>query len=241
MKHQDFTRPFLVKHIGRLVREKAEDLLSCDVTSQETEQELYKVIPMLQMFANRYTTFGKSQVKRQGLPLENYLSTKAPVHFMATEAEAVEEAIVCPELGLKGNIDMIAKAATGMFHPERFMGIELKTSHRQTIRSEHTAQLLLYILMMQTRHGQEIAASSGVLLYLNNEDLRALHIEFDLRNAKDLLSVRNEVAIGQVLAGSSRDDTEPVDTDSTGTGCLKRCVSYFTFTAERLLIHFLFL
>jgi hypothetical protein len=79
--------------------------------------------------------------------------------------------------------------------------------------------------MMQARHGQDIAANSGALLYLNNGDLRALHILFDLRNAKDLLSVRNQVAIGHVLAGSSRDDIEPVRVDLARIDGWKRCVS----------------
>ena len=103
------------------------------------------------------------------------------------------------------------------------MGMELKTGHSQRPHSAHMAQLALYTVMLRVRHGtaavdagvvpasvtspgcpedagsratavNDGASAGGVLLYLNREGHRALHVAPAAGEIKSLLGQRNAVA-----------------------------------------------
>jgi hypothetical protein len=126
--------------------------------------------------------------------------------------ESIEEPAISPELGLKGNIDMIVNAVTanqGMSPKMSLFGVELKTGHNQATQGAHMAQLVLYILMLKTRYGSKISEAgqvgqSGMLLYLNNEGVRAVNILPVISELKTLLAQRNQVAIEQTWASRPR-------------------------------------
>lgn len=100
----------------------------------------------------------------------------------------------------------------GVVISESLMGIELKTGHNQKTQNAHMAQLAMYILMMQTRYGSTKLSStkdfgateSGILLYMNNESLRAVHIKPMLSEIKSLIGQRNVVAIEQIRSSKPR-------------------------------------
>lgn len=68
----------------------------------------------------------------------------------------IEENIWCPELGVKGKVDVSIKS-NGFVFP-----LELKTG-RASMSLEHRGQVILYIMMM-AKLGYKI--NSGLLLYL---------------------------------------------------------------------------
>ena len=225
MKEHDFSLETASRLVDKLVKENAEGLLSCNVSSREAVDEVIKVLPQLQRFANEYTEFGQVKGPRsigQAASLESQ-DAAAPTRFIAKAAEAIEEPVISPELGLKGNVDMLVQALTGTATMDpsssgeqlqtstALMGIELKTGHNQRPQNEHMAQLALYILMMQSRYGTIGstsnalgAAESGVLLYMNNEAIRAVQIAPMLSEMKSLIGQRNVVAIEQLRASRPR-------------------------------------
>ncbi len=130
------------------------------------------------------------------------------------------EAVVCPELGMKGNLDVTVSATTSTLPhgnitagpPQTsLMSIELKTGHNQNPQSAHMAQLALYTMMLRVRRGPSRpsttpssqplnreatlgAGESGMLLYLNHENYRASHVSPMLNEIKSLIGQRNLVA-----------------------------------------------
>lgn len=68
----------------------------------------------------------------------------------------IEENIWCPELGLKGKVDITVQSKVAT------IPIELKTG-RSSMSLEHRGQVMLYLLMMNSYHYN---VSSGLLLYL---------------------------------------------------------------------------
>jgi hypothetical protein len=159
------------------------------------------------------------------------------VDICAERVHATEEFAVSTELGLKGYIDVTVEVSSRPAHgildymktitPIRsLMGIELKTGHNQTPQHAHMAQLVLYTIALRTRYGSQIennytqgeefdrAGKGGMLLYLNQAGLNAVHISPDVSELKSLLSQRNVVAAELKRAAAPRgivieyDDTE---------------------------------
>jgi hypothetical protein len=89
------------------------------------------------------------------------------------------------------------------------VAIELKTGHNQNAQHAHMAQLSLYTIMLRARYGSvrvdstgrldsctgQIGASeSGILLYLNYQSHKAIHISPSIGEIKSLINQRNVVA-----------------------------------------------
>ena len=135
--------------------------------------------------------------------------------FSINEVYSTEEFTMCPELGLKGYVDATVEAQTKLkssgILTTSLMPVELKTGHSQTLKSNHSAQLAVYTMLLRSRHGTSSgistkngvadgAASSGMLLYLNDKSFNAIHIKPTLCDAKHLLGQRNEVACDSLRA-----------------------------------------
>lgn len=223
MRAKDFTLATATNHIETIIRQNAEGLLACKTTSRDAEQELLRFLPQLQRFASEYTEFGSNGgQKNKATSLEPHRGNVAPTTFVAKSAEAIEEPIISPELGLKGNIDMLVKAVMSSpagstrstNQPPSILGIELKTCHHQQPQNIHITQLALYVVMLQGRYGKErlttqpndvaSASDSGLLLYINNEAIRALPVAPVLSEIKSLIGMRNLVAIESVRSTRPR-------------------------------------
>jgi DNA replication factor Dna2 len=216
MKVKKFTIDDAMVHIRNVIHQNAEGLLSSNVSSREAEEEMLRFVPQLQNFANTYTDFGDDRVpcnsgRGRLAPLESH-GTGVPIKFVARSVHAVEEPMISPELGLKGNVDMLVNALTAdgdakaMFNKTTasIMGVELKTGHNQKTQNAHVAQLALYVMMLQTLHSgkgtstpspDSDVAESGLLLYMSNEAVRAVHVAPVLAEIKSLISMRNIAAI----------------------------------------------
>lgn len=186
-------------------------------------------MPQIQRFAADYTTFamdksGKAVTSAVDHRLKGN-GLQPDMKFVAQSMEATEESVVCPELGLKGNLDVTVSATTSALPPEggnsmpiepssmaprnALMCIELKTGHNQNPQNAHMAQLALYTVMLRVRRGPNVtdttlsqssspesqgACESGMLLYLNHEGYRAMHISPLQNEIKSLIGQRNLVA-----------------------------------------------
>jgi len=210
MREGDFSIESTKKFLDTIVRRNAEGLLACGVSSAEAKREVIKFLPQLQKFAKDFTDFG-SQTGRKSVDqlatLEGHGAPSA-VRFVANAVDAIEEPVISPELGLKGNVDIVVKATTlnSAVHAARpstsIMSVELKTGHNQRTQNAHMAQLALYMLMLQARNGSEVhpdnrafgASESAILLYMNSESLRAVHVAPLMNEIKSLIGQRNVVA-----------------------------------------------
>ena len=219
MKTKDFSQEAAIAHVQTIVRENAESLLACNVSTREAEKEILKFLPQLQRFASEYTDFRSgAKTNDPNGNLESHGAAKSS-NFLAKSVEAVEEPVISPELGLKGNVDMLVKAIStasnqSLMSPS-LMGIELKTGHHQTAQNIHVAQIALYVIMLLSRFGANdfkddndtttgSAMKSGVLLYMNNESIRAIHIAPVISEIKSLIGMRNLVAIETIIAQRPR-------------------------------------
>ena len=205
---QDFSPAAAQAHINVIVRRHAEELLACKVSSREASNELNQFFPQLQRFVSDYTDLSPSK-PTGGSILENHLPSQTTVKFLAQQVQAIEEPVISPQLGLKGNIDMIVRASLNDGASITTLGVELKTGHMQKTQNAHMAQLCLYILLLQTQLGKQRrvangAAESGVLLYMNQKDTRAVHVAPILAELKSLIGQRNMLAIQQVRSSKPR-------------------------------------
>jgi len=216
MRGMDFSPNTARKFVQQIVRKRAEGLLSCGVTSAEAKQELIKFLPQIIRFADKFTEFsGKPKQIRELSDLESH-GNQPTIKFVATAVEGIEEPVISPELGLKGFVDMVVQAKTSQSmkinpwsqqqpvkSPPILMGVELKTGHNQRTQNAHMAQLALYTLMLRAKFGSKTdgnenvlgATASGLLLYMNSEDIRAVHVAPHLNEIKSLIGQRNMVAI----------------------------------------------
>jgi len=208
-REKEFSFQVARSHVSHITRRNAEGLLACRVSSTEAEEEVLKVWPQIERFVKEYTLFQSSgqEFNSNTLPFLESVGSCQPVRFVANSVEAVEEPVICPPLGLKGSVDMIARATTvdagSSVRTSSILSVELKTGHFQRTQNAHTAQLALYTLMLQARHGVKrtghdstaAASQDGLLLYLNNESIRALHIAPTLAEVKSLIGQRNLVAV----------------------------------------------
>ncbi|KAG0149650.1 hypothetical protein CROQUDRAFT_39662 [Cronartium quercuum f. sp. fusiforme G11] len=115
----------------------------------------------------------------------------------------VEEEIWSPKFGLKGKVDVTAQAAiiedpqtTGFFQADELvtkrthlLPLEIKTG-RRSCGVEHTAQTMLYTLLMSDRYNVDISA--GLLFYTSfNEVTRVQAVKAEVRH---LIIARNQLA-----------------------------------------------
>jgi DNA replication factor Dna2 len=214
---RDFSMATAQQACNGIVRKNAESLVAAALTSRDAEIEILKVVPQIQQFVAEFTTFsgnksGKFCSHPNLVPAAG--SVQAAVHFIAHDVEAIEEVLVSPELGLKGNIDMVVRAqmtssSSRTRSESTLTSIELKTGHNQNAQHSHMAQLSLYTLMLNALYGGEpslasVPANDGVLLYLNSEALKAVHVAPKMFEMKALIGNRNLVAIETHRASQPR-------------------------------------
>jgi hypothetical protein len=198
----------------------------------------------LQKFLQTYTSWDGSktgQMKLGNATVLNELKgefASSDTLFSIKDIYATEQMTMCPELGLKGyvdaNVEALMKPPNSGSISTSLMPIELKTGHSQTMKSNHSAQLAVYTVLLRSRHGTSShnstgnelgAASSGMLLYLNEKSFNAIHIKPTLLDAKNLIGQRNDVACDGLKASRPRgiaieynEDGRPNSTESKRGG-----------------------
>ncbi|KAJ8964341.1 hypothetical protein NQ314_004984 [Rhamnusium bicolor] len=125
-------------------------IYECGLKLEFIEGELLKFVPNIVDFINLYL--------RNPNTNENFHLRHNKDDWKGTiEAiDDIEENIWCPELGIKGKVDVSIKTAFNT------MPLELKTG-RASVSLEHRGQVMMYIMMMN-KLGYNVP--SGLLLYL---------------------------------------------------------------------------
>lgn len=171
MKEKNFEHPFVVQQTKKIIRENAEAMVGCGVTTQEAERQLLETMPVLLDFVMEHTTFLSPD--QAAMPphafVNGHIGSDKGVRFAAHTTYSLEEPVVSPELALKGFVDAVMETTTmavgnennrnqhtitGLKHS--LMALELKTGHNQTSQHTHMGQLSLYTLMLQARYGVQL-------------------------------------------------------------------------------------
>jgi hypothetical protein len=240
LQEKDFSHLTAKANVQKIVRRNAEGLLGCGVTVAEAEHDVLAMLPTIKEFVDQYTAIGREEEEIPPHPsaIVQGHGHQSDIKFVANSVQAIEETVVSPELALKGNIDAIVHATSVTLNDkvpsqtqshnvgrvqDSVMCVELKTGHNQNSQNAHMAQLALYTLMLQVRHGTALnphrnqnmlspllgdfshdmgASTGGILLYLNDKSVRTVHVAPLLNEIKSLIGQRNVVA--SELARASR-------------------------------------
>lgn len=216
-----------------IVQRNSEMLLGCDLDDRVAYKEILGILPEIRRFVMMFTTFldgeKNSRSNLSGGKLEG-LRGGTDILLNTQSVYTTEESLRIPELGLKGNIDMTIESLTSNVSSSStrslaLMGVELKTGHNQKPQESHMAQLALYTFMLRGQHGsfterqdgvcgsvhpsntdgsQNGSANGGVLLYLNHEGHKALHVMPTVNETKSLLGQRNQVAYAMLRVSEPR-------------------------------------
>nr|XP_023014382.1 DNA replication ATP-dependent helicase/nuclease DNA2-like [Leptinotarsa decemlineata] len=162
----------VVKNITK-GRSTIKSLYECGITLEYIQMEVMKFVPKIQHFVDLYVKNSDTISKR--------VHNKDDWTGKISDIEDIEENIWCPELGVKGKVDVSVK--NGMYS----LPLELKTG-RATVSLEHRGQVMLYIMMMK-KLGYNVP--SGLLLYLREGVLR--EIKASWKEKRDILLLRNEL------------------------------------------------
>lgn len=125
-------------------------IYDCNLTVELIEEELMKYVPKIISFIQLYVK--DIHTKRH----PNLKHNKEDWKGMINTIDDIEENIWCPELGIKGKVDVSVKSDCNL------MPLEVKTG-RASVSLEHRGQVLMYIMMMN-KLGYKVP--SGLLLYL---------------------------------------------------------------------------
>lgn len=119
------------------------------LTVNDVESELLSFVPKIHEFVCRYV-FQTQTAQKVVVNRDNWVGR-------ITSIDDIEENLWCPQLGLKGKVDVSVRTATNLTLP-----LELKTG-RASCSLEHRGQVMLYVMMLN-KFGYK--AQSGLLLYL---------------------------------------------------------------------------
>jgi DNA replication ATP-dependent helicase Dna2 len=207
MNSNDFSIAFAKASVLAIVRQTAENLVALGIKEAEAQKEVLRVLPQLQEFRSAFMDAQTHSLDKAAKVDGNGVSPGLKV--IVRSVEGTEESLVSPEFGLKGNIDVVVTATTqdvpspfvqSTTDPETcIVGIELKTGHNQNPQNVHMAQLALYTLMLSVSYGRSLitsqhASKTGVLLYLNQEGMRAIRVSPKVKELQSLIGQRNVVA-----------------------------------------------
>lgn len=126
-------------------------LYESGITKEYVLEKLKEFIPNIQHFLRSYIQNHKTSAKTE--------PKKDNWQGVIKSIEDIEENIWCPELGLKGKVDVSVKTDFQM------LPLEVKTG-RASFSIEHKGQVIMYIMMMQ-KMGYNVSA--GLLLYIRSE------------------------------------------------------------------------
>lgn len=126
---------------------KVRRLYEIGTTKEHLREKISQYLPNIQYFLHHYIQ--KQTTEKAEQKQDNWQGVIQSI-------EDIEENIWCPELGLKGKVDVSVKSAFNV------LPLEIKTG-RASFSLEHKGQVMMYVMMMQ-KMGYKV--SSGLLLYL---------------------------------------------------------------------------
>ncbi|KAK4791943.1 hypothetical protein SAY86_022378 [Trapa natans] len=184
------TVEFLEEYANIVLRKNFETIYACGASEKDILNTLIQAIPKL---LNWISQFRDSQCSRSSCV--DFGCDDGTKNMKISEVIDIEEMSWAPNYGLKGMIDAsirvyVESEATGI--TEKIMPLEFKSGKGPNSQSsmEHTAQVILYTLLMSERYMKPI--DCGILYYLQSDYTQGI----DARRSDlvGLIMRRNELA-----------------------------------------------
>ncbi|KAF9625151.1 hypothetical protein IFM89_019365 [Coptis chinensis] len=184
------TKDYLEEYAKIVLHKNIESMYACGVNETDMRTILLEAIPKMINWITRFRNSQESQVPTVGFGSNN---EEKYVHI--DEVMDIEEMAWAPRYGLKGEIDASVRVKVGSNisdTSEKFLPLEFKTGKRTTGQSflEHSAQVILYTLLMSERYLKHI--DSGLLYYLHTDQTQGI-----MAQRSDMVGIimrRNELA-----------------------------------------------
>ncbi|XP_061371204.1 DNA replication ATP-dependent helicase/nuclease JHS1 [Gastrolobium bilobum] len=184
----DPTVNFLEDYTEVVVQRNIESLYACGVNENDVHKTLIDAIPRILSWI---MLFKNSEERKD--PNVGFDDGRKKVSI--SEVIDIEEMAWAPKYGLKGMIDasVRVKVQSRKDEPEeKIMPIEFKTGKTPNSQSsvEHSAQVILYTLLMSERYQKAI--DSGLLYYLQSDQTQGIMVQRS--DLVGLIMRRNELA-----------------------------------------------
>ncbi|PON87540.1 hypothetical protein TorRG33x02_167180 [Trema orientale] len=184
------TMTFLEDYARTLLQQNIENLYACGVNEKDTYRTLVEAIPKLLNWVNLF-----KYPQDSNYPTVDFGSDFGSKKVNISEVFDIEEMAWAPKYGLKGMIDASIRVGIGSNKyekNEKVMPLEFKSGKAPNGQSsmEHSAQVILYTLLMSERYQKHI--DSGLLYYLQSEQTQGISVR-----RSDLIGLimrRNELA-----------------------------------------------
>ncbi|XP_078162999.1 DNA replication ATP-dependent helicase/nuclease JHS1-like [Carex rostrata] len=217
------SRHYLEEHANQVLLKNLESLYACGANEKDVLSSLLEVIP-------RMLTWFTSFMKESDNSTVDFGQFEKQKVVRVNETIDIEEMAWAPRYGLKGMIDaslnVRIQSHSGASH-ERILPLEFKTGKATTGRSaaEHTAQVILYTLLMSERYLKN-NIDMGLLYYLHTN--QTVGIKVQRSDLVGLVMRRNELA-SEILKASTTQSFPPMlQSPTICTGCrhLNACTIY---------------
>lgn len=200
--NNDFSTESLKKFIDEAILLYIADLYMCNETDESIKSKIQSFIPAIQNFKRKHfdnidyfdNNNGQSTMKRRQ---KNTTLAGQDYYLKVIQPLDIEEQIWSVMYGIKGNIDItieaeLVKTSSNNIENEEkkhhiLIPLELKSNN---ISSTHSAQVVLYSLLLSDRYNQDIQA--GMLYSLKNED--SICVNINRETVRSVLIRRNELA-----------------------------------------------
>ncbi|KAL8500568.1 hypothetical protein ACS0TY_020227 [Phlomoides rotata] len=199
------TREFLEEYARTVLQKSLESLYACGVNENDIHKALIEKIPKL---LNWISSFRDSQGSKS--PSIEFKGDEGLKKIQISEVIDIEEMAWAPKYGLKGMIDASVRVRTNINaadSSEMIMPLEFKTGKGTSGQTamEHSAQVMLYTLLMSERYMKNI--KYGLLYYLHTDQTQGISVR-----RSDLIGLimrRNELA-NDLLKASTTQQLPPM-------------------------------
>ncbi|KAL3833010.1 hypothetical protein ACJIZ3_007746 [Penstemon smallii] len=218
------TKKFLEEFARTVLQKSLESLYACGVLENDILKTLIEAIPKL---LNWISCFRDSQGPKSSSI--DFKCEEGLKNIKISEVIDIEEMAWAPKYGLKGMIDASVRIrinTNSTEASEMIMPLEFKTgkgtSGQETM--EHSAQVMLYTLLMSERYMMNI--QHGLLYYLHTDDTQGISVK-----RSDLIGLimrRNELANDLFKASTTQQLPPMLQSPNMCKGCrhLSVCTIY---------------
>ncbi|KAL5560584.1 hypothetical protein UlMin_036795 [Ulmus minor] len=214
----------LEEYARMVLQQNIESLYACGVNENEVYRTLVEAIPKLLNWLNIFKHSQDSEI-----PNVDFGSEVGHKKINISEVLDIEEMTWAPKYGLKGMIDASVRIRVGSNKceaNEKLIPLEFKTGKGPNGQSsmEHSAQVILYTLLMSERYQKHI--DSGLLYYLKSDQTQGITVR-----RSDLIGLimrRNELATDLLKASTMQVLPPMLQSQSICKSCrhLNACTIY---------------
>ncbi|XP_068650262.1 DNA replication ATP-dependent helicase/nuclease JHS1 [Aristolochia californica] len=185
------TQEFLEEYARMVIQKNIENLYASGVNEEEAYSALVDSIPKVLHWLVCYRNSKETKAGSTEFGLSG-----GQKNLCITEVIDIEEMAWAPRYGLKGIIDASVRVnitSDNEGSHEKIMPLEFKTGKGTSGQSamEHSAQVILYTLLMSERYMKDV--DSGLIYYLYTDQTRGIAVQRS--DLVGLIMRRNELAI----------------------------------------------